>query len=56
MLGSFAIALGLFISLLVIPAIKPVTLLGIVCPLAVGGTVATLGLLMLYVGLRSTRT
>ena len=47
LLGTFAIALGLFIALLVIPAKN---LLGILCPLAVGGTLMILGSGMVYLG------
>ncbi len=58
LLGSFAIALGSFIALLFIPAVVMPDkggLLGIVCPLAVGGAVAGLGVLMLRLGSRSPK-
>ena len=49
LLGSFAVAMGSFIALLVIPAKN---LLGILCPLAVGGTLIFLGSIMIFLGRR----
>lgn len=52
LLGTFAIALGVFISLLVIPAfiLPSKSLLGIICPLAVGGILMFLGSVMIFFG------
>ncbi len=49
-LGYFALAMGLLITLLAIPA---TSLVGLFCPLSVGGVIALLGLAMVIIGHRS---
>lgn len=48
-IGYFTSAMGLMITLLIIPATDK---LGVICPLFIGGVIALLGLLLVYVGHR----
>jgi solute:Na+ symporter, SSS family len=51
-IGSFTLLIGVFIALLIIPAKN---LLGIICPLFISVIVSVFGIIMIYIGRKSSR-